>query len=71
MGTVAVVLALVAATAFAFGTVLQQKGTLQAVAWHEGSLVVVQSVTTLSLVIALPTAASTPSEPVRTGARTP
>ncbi len=83
-----VVLALLAATAFAFGSVLQQKGTLsteeggdspsflvqilrepvwlvgallqgagwilQAVALDRGPLVVVQSLTTLSLVIALP-----------------
>ena len=83
-----VVLALLAATAFAFGNVLQQKGTLstddgegkpsflvqilrepvwllggalqvtgwvlQAVALDKGPLVVVQSITTLSLVIALP-----------------
>lgn len=84
----AVLLALLAATAFALGTALQQKGTLQtdapagdtrllvqvfrrpvwllgalvqaggwvlqAFALHFGSLVVVQAVTTLSLVIALP-----------------
>jgi drug/metabolite transporter (DMT)-like permease len=84
----AVVLALLAAIAFAFGSVLQQKGTLevpaeggdprflaqmvrrpvwltgaacqgsgwvlQAVALDSGSLIVVQSLTTMSLVIALP-----------------
>ena len=84
----AVVLALLAAIAFAFGSVLQQKGTLevpaeggdphflaqivrrpvwltgaacqgsgwvlQAVALDTGSLIVVQSLTTMSLVIALP-----------------
>jgi len=84
----AVLLALVAATAFALGSVLQQKGTLevpaadahqrfltqilrrpvwlagggfqfagwvfQAIALDKGSLVVVQSLTSLSLVIALP-----------------
>ncbi len=84
----AVVLALLAAFAFAFGSVLQQKGTLevpiegddphffthlvrrpvwlagaacqgsgwilQAVALDSGSLIIVQSLTTLSLVIALP-----------------
>lgn len=84
-----VLLGLLAAVAFALGTVLQQKGTLQtegegpadvhfltqlfrrpvwllggaaqvtgwvlqAVALHDGSLVVVQSLTTLSLVFALP-----------------
>ena len=83
-----VVLALLAAFAFAFGSVLQQKGTLevpiegddphffthlvrrpvwlagaacqgsgwilQAVALDSGSLIIVQSLTTLSLVIALP-----------------
>jgi drug/metabolite transporter (DMT)-like permease len=85
---VAYVLALLAAVAFAFGSVLQQKGTLeteagegdarflvqvlrrpvwvagglsqvsgwilQAVALGRGSLIVVQSLTTLSLVFALP-----------------
>jgi len=84
----AVVLALLAAIAFAFGSVLQQKGTLevpaegddprflaqivrrpvwltgaacqgsgwvlQAIALDSGSLIVVQSLTTMSLVIALP-----------------
>jgi drug/metabolite transporter (DMT)-like permease len=86
-----IVLALLAATAFAFGNVLQQKGTLeapasgddphflaqilrrpvwlaggglqvsgwilQAAALDRGSLVVVQSLTTMSLVIALPVGA--------------
>jgi drug/metabolite transporter (DMT)-like permease len=86
--TAAVVLALLAAVSFAFGTVLQQKGTLQtpagdesakflvqilrepvwllgalgqvggwvlqAAALDRGALVVVQSLTTLSLVFALP-----------------
>jgi uncharacterized membrane protein len=100
---VAVLLALLAATAFAFGTVLQQKGTLetegegpadarfltglfrqrvwllggaaqvtgwvlQAVALHEGSLVVVQSVTTLSLVIALPLGVRLTDQRVNTAA---
>jgi drug/metabolite transporter (DMT)-like permease len=85
---VAIVLALLAATAFAAGTVLQQRGTLQtpaseedarfllqilrepiwlaggltqaagwvlqAAALDRGALIVVQSLTTLSLVIALP-----------------
>src|SRR5271165_4019658 len=87
----AVVLALLAAVAFAFGNVLQQKGTLeapasgddphflsqilkrpvwlaggglqvggwilQAAALERGSLVVVQSLTAMSLVIALPVGA--------------
>ena len=88
VGCMAVVLALLAATAFAAGTVLQQRGTLstpdsaenaqffvqilgkpvwqagaclqglgwvlQAAALDRGSLIVVQALTTLSLVIALP-----------------